>query len=154
MNPKEIIIHCSDSDFGTLVDIDSWHRERGFDQVGYHYVITNPRPDKDVFMISLDGHANSGRALDKKGAHCYGHNSDTIGICLVGKDFFTNRQLETAKELVTELMFMHNIGIANVKGHYEYDKGKTCPNIDMNLFRRYVVDNAELADFYVRGDDV
>ena len=38
---KKVIIHCSDSDFGTASVIDGWHKERGWDGIGYHYVITN-----------------------------------------------------------------------------------------------------------------
>ena len=37
-----IIIHCSATRAGldfTAADIDRWHRERGFNGIGYHYVI-------------------------------------------------------------------------------------------------------------------
>ncbi len=36
-----IIIHCSATKVGqdfTAADIDRWHRERGFNGIGYHYV--------------------------------------------------------------------------------------------------------------------
>ena len=38
----KVIIHCSATPEGkdyTVEDIDRWHRERGFDCIGYHYVI-------------------------------------------------------------------------------------------------------------------
>lgn len=38
----EIIIHCSATKEGmdfTVEDIDRWHRQRGFDSIGYHFVI-------------------------------------------------------------------------------------------------------------------
>ena len=34
-----IIIHCSDSDFGDAQTIDLWHKQRGWKGIGYHYVI-------------------------------------------------------------------------------------------------------------------
>ena len=37
-----IIIHCSATKVGqdfTAADIDRWHRERGFNGIGYHYVV-------------------------------------------------------------------------------------------------------------------
>ena len=37
-----IIVHCSATKAGqdfTAADIDRWHRERGFNGIGYHYVI-------------------------------------------------------------------------------------------------------------------
>jgi hypothetical protein len=33
---KQIIIHCSDSEFGNVIQIDRWHRERGWKGIGYH----------------------------------------------------------------------------------------------------------------------
>ena len=39
---NEIIIHCSATKEGKdfkAADIDRWHRERGFNKIGYHYVI-------------------------------------------------------------------------------------------------------------------
>lgn len=56
-----IIIHCSATkawqDF-TAKDIDSWHRKRGFDGIGYHYV------------IRLNGKIEKGRNVEYPGAHC------------------------------------------------------------------------------------
>ena len=72
---KEIIIHCSDSPEGrndTANDIRSWHKKRGFNDIGYHYVIL------------LDGTIEVGRAEDQIGAHCSNHNANSIGICYIG----------------------------------------------------------------------
>ncbi len=41
-NIDSIIVHCSATKAGqdfTAADIDCWHRERGFNGIGYHYVI-------------------------------------------------------------------------------------------------------------------
>ena len=72
---KEIIIHCADTPEGRddkAADIDRWHKQRGFDRIGYHYV------------IDLDGTIEAGRDPDCIGAHCKGHNTNSIGICYIG----------------------------------------------------------------------
>jgi N-acetylmuramoyl-L-alanine amidase len=53
-------------------EIDSWHRERGFECIGYHYV------------VQPSGLIEDGRDLDYIGAHCRGKNFDSIGVALVG----------------------------------------------------------------------
>lgn len=77
-----IVIHCSATRAGQDVraaDIDKWHKERGFSEIGYHYV------------IDLDGTVEVGRRLPKDGAHCntaglsgQSYNKHSIGICYVG----------------------------------------------------------------------
>ena len=70
-----IIIHCSATKAGRdfhAKDIDKWHRERGFDRIGYHKV------------IDLDGKVENGRPIWQIGAHCKGYNRDSIGICYIG----------------------------------------------------------------------
>lgn len=66
------IIHCSDSTFGDVAEIRRWHIARGFNDVGYH------------FVIRRDGEVEMGRTLETIGAHCKGHNTNSIGTCLVG----------------------------------------------------------------------
>ena len=72
---NKIILHCSATKEGkhyTAKDIDRWHREQGYTMIGYHYVIL------------LDGTVEYGRPLEMQGAHTYGHNADSIGICYIG----------------------------------------------------------------------
>ncbi len=72
---SEIIIHCTATREGrevTMAEIDAWHRERGFDQIGYHYV------------VMLNGDIKVGRPEFREGAHCKGHNRHSIGVCYVG----------------------------------------------------------------------
>ena len=64
-NIDSIIVHCSATKAGqdfTAADIDCWHRERGFNGIGYHYV------------IRLDGKLEKGRDVSLAGAHCRGWN--------------------------------------------------------------------------------
>jgi len=56
----KIILHCSATPEGrhvTVRDIDRWHRDRGFSEIGYHHV------------IYLDGSIHRGRPEEKAGAH-------------------------------------------------------------------------------------
>ena len=113
----KIIIHCSASKEGqnlTVAQIDKMHRQRGFAQIGYHFVI-------DVF-----GAIHDGREISKIGAHTTGYNTGSIGICYVGgldkngkiKDTRTYQQKNAMYQLVKKLMEMYPI--KEVKGHRDY----------------------------------
>lgn len=77
-----IIIHCSATRAGQDLrakDIDRMHRARGFNQIGYN------------FVIDLDGTVENGRPLSIDGAHCntkgfsgLSYNKHSIGICYIG----------------------------------------------------------------------
>lgn len=133
---KRVIIHCSDSPFGDLALIDRWHRARGWKGCGYHYVITNGVVDPGKpYSAALDGRIEIGRLLTEAGAHCKGHNHDSIGICLIGRHHFTALQLYEALPNLL-VMFKHmGIGPEDVYGHCEFSTVKTCPNIDPRLIR-------------------
>ena len=72
---KKIIIHCSatsaEMDIGAK-EIAQWHKDRGWSDIGYH------------FVIRRDGTIEHGRPVERPGAHARHHNNDSIGICLVG----------------------------------------------------------------------
>lgn len=133
---RKLIIHCSDSDFGDVREIDRWHRERGFSLIGYHYLICNGhRTAISGYSTEVDGLIEYGRTVGMEGAHCYGHNRDSIGICLIGKTEFSNTQMIKLHYLVRSLMLEYRLGPKDVYGHYEFDPGKTCPNLDMDAIR-------------------
>lgn len=72
---RKIIVHCTATPAGrsvTVAEIDRWHRQRGFNGIGYHYV------------VGLDGSVSKGRDEALVGAHCKGHNGDSIGVVYVG----------------------------------------------------------------------
>lgn len=114
-----IVIHCSATKEGknySVEDIKKWHLQRGFKDVGYH------------FVIKLDGTIETGRSLDKIGAHVANNNTNTIGICYIGglssnnksKDTRTNEQKEALTNLVNILKMF--IPIKYIKGHRDYSK--------------------------------
>ena len=152
MQIKRLVVHCSDSSFGSALLIDKWHKERGFRMIGYHYVILNGFPTSHQLKIKqrwnfLDGSIECGRNLDadpylekeEVGAHAYGFNQESVGICLIGKDGnFTPRQFYALRVLVNELRRCFDLPVSAVVGHYELNPAKTCPQINMDHLRQYL----------------
>lgn len=76
---RYIVVHCSATKPSQDIDvhtIDQWHRARGWSGVGYHGVITR------------DGVFQQGRWMARDavsvGAHAYGYNRVSVGVCLIG----------------------------------------------------------------------
>ena len=137
-NIENIIIHCSASSFGNAHRIRNWHLERGWSDIGYHYVINNGKvfiADKIGEHIE-NGLIEEGRPLEKAGAHCKGHNSNSIGICLIGEDHFSDEQYTSLETLLLGLMEQFNIGIDDIKGHKDFTSHKTCPNFNIDKFKQ------------------
>ena len=135
---KKIILHCSDSDYGSASLIKKWHtKERGWDDIGYHYVITNGIQEScRLYKPEDDGVIQDGRPLEIQGAHVKGHNSDSIGICLIGKHHFTAKQTYDALPTLLQILLpTYDLTIDNVFGHNEFDPEKTCPNFEVNTLR-------------------
>jgi len=123
MKPLGITVHCSDSPQGrgdNAETIHKWHNERGWDGIGYHYVILE------------DGTIENGRPDYWMGSHCRGHNN-TLGICLIGEDSFTEEQYDSLHSLIDEKTEKYGFGTDRVHGHYKYSS-KTCPNFDVQKY--------------------
>lgn len=109
-----IVIHCSatreDHPF-TEHDLDTAHRLRGFDGIGYH------------FYVRRNGDIKSTRAVERVGAHVRGYNAHSIGICYEGgldshglaKDTRTEWQQHSLRVLVRALKM--DYPDARVVGH-------------------------------------
>ena len=126
-----IIIHCSATRAGQDLrakDIDRMHRARGFNQIGYK------------FVIDLDGTVENGRSLSIDGAHCntkgfsgISYNKHSIGICYIGgldasghpKDTRTEVQKNALCDLVAKLCREYDI--VELLGHRD-----TSPDINGN----------------------
>jgi N-acetylmuramoyl-L-alanine amidase len=136
---KRVVVHHSASPFGDAALIDEWHRERGFDCIGYHYVILNGRRGGDLhFRNEDDGEVETGRPVEVIGAHAgrVGANSDSIGVCLIGNGRFTRYQFCALLWLLGELNAAYHFGCDGVVGHAEIDSLKPeCPGFDMELLR-------------------
>ena len=122
----KIIVHCADTPEGRddkAADIRRWHKARGFNDIGYHYV------------VDLDGTIEQGRDVSVAGAHCTGHNADSIGVCYIGgadtdmkpKDTRTEEQ-KTALRLLLKYLVRKYPG-AKIYGHRDF-ANKSCPSFD------------------------
>ena len=132
MKKQGIIIHCSASEFGSSIEIDKWHRQNGWDNVGYNFVICNGHVENNNYLECMNGAIERGRDIDKSGAHAKGYNNH-IGICLIGNEDFTQKQFESLKDLIVELINKYEIKTEDIMGHYEVST-KTCPNFDVKQF--------------------
>lgn len=125
-----IVVHCSatgpKADIGRR-EITQWHLKRGFVTIGYHYVIRR------------DGTIENGRRESEIGAHVSGHNSNSIGVCMVGgvdalgkpSDNFTKAQYDTLRVLLGQLKSRYEK--AKILGHRDLSPdlngdGKITPN--------------------------
>ena len=127
----KIIIHCTATPEGREVSVDTirkWHLDRGWRDIGYH------------FVIGLDGELSEGRPIEQTGAHTKGHNFDSIGIAYVGgveaekkdgkwipKDTRTLEQKEALDDLLCYLKILYSRAI--VYGHNDFSN-KACPSFD------------------------
>lgn len=128
---NRLVVHCSMSSFGTAEIIDQWHKERGWDKIGYHYVIGNGFKLKHGdYDPNLDGKIETGRSLGQVGAHVKGFNRDSIGVCLVGDRLFTARQtLQALPELIKKVEnFLGRFLVIDL--HSQLDDHKYCPGFD------------------------
>lgn len=119
---NRIVVHCaatySDMDIGSA-EIREWHLDRGWSDIGYHYVIRR------------NGDVDLGRPVKRPGAHAKGYNMKSIGICLVGglPDFnYTRPQMKRLEDLISTLL--EEFPEAEVCGHNELS-GKDCPQFNV-----------------------
>ena len=154
MNTIEyLILHCSDSLFGSAAEIRRWHIARGWSDIGYHLVILNglilpdTKHQKQLYLPFMDGAVEIGRRFDgdpfisqsEVGAHALGLNSTSLGICLIGIDTFTAAQFVTLARAIRALE-AHPLGAHlrrdRILGHYQTPQagGKTCPNFNVPRF--------------------
>jgi len=128
---NKIIIHCSATPEGrktSAEEIKSWHLERGFSDIGYHYI------------VHLDGSISYGRNIEKIGAHSKGQNKMSIGVCYIGgldecldpKDTRTPQQKESLLILLKTLKKLHSKAV--IYGHRDFSE-KACPSF--NAFDEY-----------------
>lgn len=143
-----IIIHCSATRAGQDLrarDIDRMHRQRGFNQIGYN------------FVIDLDGTVENGRPLSVDGAHCNtkgfsdsSYNKHSVGVCYIGgldasgkpADTRTDAQKMALRNLVAKLckeyliveLLGHRDTSPDLNGNGEVEPNefiKACPCFDV-----------------------
>ena len=110
---NRVIFHHSLSDFGDVDIIGKWHNERGFEGIGYH------------FVVPVEGRFQHGRNIRMIGAHALGKNKDSIGVCIVG-DFNlyepNSHQINECARLYHDLCRAYSKTL-NIEYHHELCPG-------------------------------
>lgn len=129
---NQIIIHCSasangDSLFSGSLEknnlitpvqtIDAWHRARGFKRSAEFRKRLNPNLTSIGyhFVVYTDGTIVTGRHLDEIGAHVQGSNANSLSICMIGTDAFSQAQWAALARLIKSLSTLYPN--AKVSGH-------------------------------------
>lgn len=149
----EYIIHGSASKYGNAALFALWHGRakpegRGWNGIGYHFVILNGWLAKGVYNKYFDGHIETGRPLDDDpffekneiGAHTRGRNWNTISGCLVGlSGQYTDNQYEV---LLRNIFMIDQIfGGVKISQHSQFEPKKPgCAGVNINQIR----DNYEI----------
>lgn len=140
---SEIIIHCTatmpnwragSKTSAKVSEVRRWHKDRGWSDIGYHY------------LIDRDGTIAKGRPIERVGAHVRGHNKGTIGVALFGghgssendhfADNYTPEQDAALRRLLAELQTDYGPGL-KISAHHDY-AAKACPGfrVDRWLARK------------------
>ncbi len=120
---KKLVVHHSASKKDTTkkTDIDEWHKQRGFSQIGYHKVVES------------DGKIVTGRPERQQGAHAKGVNHKSLGVCVVGN--FENEapseiQIRSVIKVLVEWCRKYELTSTDIYGHKNVPGGSTktsCP---------------------------
>lgn len=123
----EIIVHCADTPEGRddkAADIERWHKAQGYNDIGYHYV------------VDIDGTIEPGRDVECVGAHCKGHNAQSVGVCYIGgrdKETFKPKDTRTPEQKESLLLLLKFLRAkypeAKIYGHNDFAQ-KACPCFD------------------------
>ncbi|MEE9319148.1 MAG: N-acetylmuramoyl-L-alanine amidase [Granulosicoccus sp.] len=123
---QHLVVHCSatpNDEPLTVRDIHAMHLGFGWHGVGYHRVICR------------DGTIEAGRPDCWIGAHVYGHNEISLGVCLIGCDSFTDAQYDSLEQVLRE--WQRDYPGAMICGHRDFSfTEKTCPNFDVAAWCR------------------
>ena len=112
---ERIILHHADASSCSAEDIHRWHLNKGWSGAGYHFLV---RKDGTIYRL---------RPEDKVGAHAYGSNYNSIGICFEGRymeEDMPEAQKQAGKELVAYIKNKYNI--TTVQAHRDVN-ATSCP---------------------------
>ena len=112
---ERIILHHADAKSCSAEDIHRWHLNNGWSGAGYHFLV---RKDGTIYRV---------RPEDKVGAHAYGANYDSLGICFEGdykEEIMQEEEIKAGRELVNFLK--NKYGINTVQVHKNVN-ATNCP---------------------------
>jgi len=123
--PNWLVIHHSATDASTSVEeIRSAHLDRGFDDIGYHW------------LIDRQGRLYPGRSEKIAGAHVKGFNQESLGVCLIGnfdQNELTPEAIDTLIKFLPILCLKHAIAVENIIGHSDAPNASStrCPGSNL-----------------------
>ena len=128
-----IAVHHSQRKIDSIKRIRDLHiRINKWEDIGYHY------------LIDKKGKIHVGRSEKFIGAHVFGHNKNSVGICLIGnfdEEKPTKRQIRILIKFLKNKIKKFKIPIKNILGHREFSGvTKTCPGkfVDMEKIREII----------------
>ena len=116
VDPDQIVLHHAAAAKCSVEDVHRWHLANGWAGIGYH------------FFVRKDGNVYRGRPIDAVGAHTYGENSDSIGICFEGNfevETMPEAQKKAGAELVAYVKSLYR-SIKEVSKHKDHN-ATACP---------------------------
>lgn len=121
---KFLVVHCSDTDDKkqlAAIDIHKMHLKFGWNGIGYHKVILR------------SGEIENGRPEYWMGAHVKGKNDISLGVCLIGRNKFTKKQLVSLYKILN--LWKSKYKSSRIVGHRDTGStNKTCPNFDVKTW--------------------
>jgi hypothetical protein len=109
-----------------IKEMTRWHKAKGWSAIGYHWI------------IDRDGTVAGGRDEKTPGAHVAGHNTGSIGVCLIGghgsseNDPFSKNY--TTEQEIALFNLIQDIktraSITQIRGHNEV-AAKACPGFNV-----------------------
>lgn len=123
MTVNKLVVHHSASNRKTTTkrNINQWHKDQGYTQIGYHKVIEGAGEIKD------------GRPESILGAHAKGANLNSLGLCVVGnfeEESPTSEQISSIVKVLSKWCKDHDLDETNIYGHHNVPGGTTatkCP---------------------------
>lgn len=125
---RYIVVHCTATPLSQRVSVsklDSWHKAKGWDGIGYHW------------YIDRDGHIFPGRSETQAGAHVLGFNNHSIGVCYEGgiNEKGQDDDTRTEKQKIALLFVLKDLKKsypnAIILGHRDFPNvHKSCPCFD------------------------
>lgn len=125
-----IIIHHSASPVSTTVhQIDTWHKDRGWKCIGYHFVCLE------------DGTIAEGRNINRRGAHTLGYNKHSIGICVTGnfQDYHCPKpRFDKLMAFVGELIEKYDLSWDHVFYHKQFANTLCCGHFLIEQIKQHL----------------
>ena len=132
LKPQYLIIHHSaSSDATTVEEIRSWHKAKGWTDIGYHKIIYQ------------DGSIHQGREDTAIGAQAFGANAFSLGICCIGnfdKKKPPKKTIENLIQVLAVLCKRHKLSSDKIIGHYQVAKMFNAPAGASNCPGKYMVE--------------